>query len=100
MLSAFRQRLGLYVQFRAREREDLIAWQQRYKEVFGTESGALVLADICKRNYVFDSTYAVVGGSNLTELHEGQRRAALSILRFVDRDTKDLIQNDENTPNP
>jgi hypothetical protein len=97
MLNKFRELLANYSAHKVKERDDLLGWHQRYRAVFGTPDGQLVLADIMKKNFVFDA--AEVGNPSVSTLREGQRYAALSIFRFIERDPKELIEH-ENTTRP
>jgi hypothetical protein len=58
---------------------------EAYKSVFTTPEGEIVLAHLCKVNFVFTTTF-VKGDPYQTALHEGQRRLTLSILRQLNVD--------------
>lgn len=58
---------------------------QDYRHVFESDAGQRVLADICRRNYVVQSTFAV-GSADVTAFQEGRRRAALEIIETINRD--------------
>ena len=60
-----------------------------YRALFSTPDGKLVLEHLCKSAFVYDSTY-VAGDSHETAHREGQRRIILSILRFCDKDPKEI----------
>lgn len=65
-----------------------------YRAVFDTPQGQRVLSDICKHSFVFDSTF-VRGDSHETSLNEGARRLALSILRILRKDMRELMKLNE-----
>lgn len=94
MLKRFRELLVKLKRPRG-EIDPPLAWHQRYKEVFSTPNGELVLAHILKNNFVFDSDFTSNPQSDAHK--EGRRYAALSIFRLIERDPKELIQH-ENTP--
>ena len=58
---------------------------EQYQGVFGTADGQEVLGHILKEAHVFDSTF-VRGDIHETMLREGERRLALSILRYFSKD--------------
>ena len=58
----------------------------KYREVFNTPVGRDVLTHICKSADVFTTTF-VAGDPYRTALHEGQRRLALAILKQLNIDT-------------
>ena len=66
-----------------------------YRAVFSTPDGERVLQHLCKSAFIHDSTY-VQGDSHETVHREGQRRLGLSILRFIDKDPKDIQAMMEN----
>lgn len=70
-----------------KERIDLHA---AYVRVFSTEDGQKVLSHIAKHGFVTQSTF-VAGDPQQTAMNEGMRRMALSIMKFVHRDHKQLI---------
>lgn len=97
MLEAFLKMLGTGQKNKVQEQKDLVNKLQRYKAVFGSPDGELVLADILKNNFVFDAIE--VGNPNITAFREGQRYAALSIFRAVHKDQNEILkQKDETTP--
>jgi len=61
--------------------------QDAYRAVFDETNpqSQIVLADLCKRGFVFDSTF-VRGDAHETSLNEGARRLILSVIRFIHRD--------------
>ena len=62
-----------------------------YRAVFSTADGERVLEHLCKIAFIHDSTY--VQGDPYESAHrEGQRRLILSILRFCDRDPREIMQ--------
>lgn len=63
--------------------------QEAYKTVFDSPDGEIVMAHLCKVNFVFSTTF-VKGDPYQTALHEGQRRLALSILRQLNVDYSKL----------
>lgn len=63
-----------------------------YQEVFGTEQGKLVLADICGRARLF-SKYPVKDSPEFElPYYEGQRVFALDILAKVNYDLNKLLE--------
>lgn len=72
------------------EKLDILKMHEVYQSVFDGPEGREVLRHICKRGHVFDSTH-VVGDSHLSALREGERRLALSILKYVNKDHASLI---------
>lgn len=95
MISRIKKLLGLAKGNRIREANDLVQLHRQYCAVFGTEDGQAVLADICKRNFVFDSAFSM----NPQELasNEGRRYAVLSILRFLEKNENELNKSNETT---
>ncbi|HRI37090.1 MAG TPA: hypothetical protein PLO50_00885 [Nitrospira sp.] len=71
---------------------------EKYVSVFGTSDGQEVLEHILRNAYVFDSTF-VRGDVYETMLREGERRLALSILRFFSKDHGVLQKMAENIYN-
>ena len=57
-------------------------WPSLYKEVFGTNSGKLVLADMMKRFGVFRNSYRH-DDPHGTSYCEGQRSVVLDLLRHM-----------------
>jgi hypothetical protein len=68
-------------QNRRRERALLI---EDYQEVFRTQAGQRVLADILRRNRVIDDTFDPA--PTVAAYHEGRRRAALEIVELINDD--------------
>lgn len=64
---------------------DRVRLHEKYVATFSTPEGKEVLSHILKIGHVFATTF-VRGDINETMLKEGERRLALSILRFVSRD--------------
>ncbi len=60
-----------------------------YKAVFDTKDGERVLEHLCHVAYVNTPSY-VTGDSHETAHREGMRRIVLSILRFLQRDPRDV----------
>ena len=56
-----------------------------YRHVFDGDAGKRVLADICRRNHVAQSSFAP-GAPDVTAFQEGRRRAALEIIEAINRD--------------
>jgi hypothetical protein len=63
--------------------------QADYKSVFETTEGQEVLRHICQEAFMFRSTF-VAGDPYQSALNEGTRRLALSILREVIKDPREL----------
>lgn len=74
-----------------RERIDIHA---SYVRVFDSPDGERVLRHILRSGYAFNTTF-VRGDPQETMLNEGSRRLALSILKFVKRDHKELVSQVE-----
>ena len=53
-----------------------------YRITFGTEQGQRVLADICRRCAVMQTSF-VAGQSDVTAYQEGRRRVALEIIEAI-----------------
>lgn len=68
-----------------------IKLQECYRQVFDGPQGRIVLKHICRQGFVFHSTF-VAGDPSQTALNEGQRRLALSILRFINLDQEKLVR--------
>ena len=62
-----------------------------YHDVFTSPQGKMVLKHILTEGYMFKSTF-VAKDSHETALNEGSRRLALSILRAVNYDSRELEQ--------
>lgn len=58
------------------------ALRQAYYEIFKSDKGQLVLADILRRGSVDQSTFTA-GDPHLTSFKEGQRRLSLEILNMA-----------------
>jgi hypothetical protein len=82
--------------WRIKEPQDKLDIHGKYREVFGTASGEVVLADICKRNFVFSSAFHP--NPHESAHNEGRRVAALSILLFVNKDQNELIHETDTKP--
>ena len=64
---------------------------QAYRDVFDSPSGQLVLAHLAKHNFVLSPAF-VSGDPFQSALHEGQRRAVLSIMKFIGVDSHKILQ--------
>lgn len=64
---------------------------EHYQDVFSSPSGEQVLIHICKVGHVFQTTH-VKGDPNETAINEGKRILALSILKFVKKDHKAVLE--------
>lgn len=71
-----------------RDRLNLIG---AYQRVFDTPDGKVVLAHLMREGFVVKSTF-VAGDSHQTAMNEGSRRLVLSILRIVNKDQKQLLE--------
>jgi hypothetical protein len=67
---------------------------QAYQSVFNTPDGQVVLKHILRIGKVTTPTF-VAGDPHMTSFNEGQRRLALSILRFVRKNHDELLQEIE-----
>ena len=56
--------------------------KRAYYELFRSDSGQIVLADIMRQGHLDQSTY-VIGDPHETSFREGKRRLALEILNMV-----------------
>lgn len=65
-----------------------------YVRVFESPDGQVVLKHICKVGHISESTF-VKGDPHESALREGERRLALSILKFVNRDHEQLVKQIE-----
>ena len=70
------------------------ALKRKYSAVFGSPEGRDVLLDLCKRAGVF-KTSVVAGSQQLTNVNEGKRWLALSILGFLNKDEHDMLKTIE-----
>tara|TARA_R100001086_G_scaffold240680_1_gene167032 strand:- start:12324 stop:12581 length:258 start_codon:yes stop_codon:yes gene_type:complete len=61
-----------------------------YKEVFHTEAGRRVLADICKSAHIANSTYDQHVDPQMTFIREGERRTVLRILHTLKMKPSDI----------
>ena len=59
--------------------------------VFSTDDGKVVLAQICKENFIFDTTF-VKGDPQQTALNEGRRQVAIGLLKFVNKNPDTLLK--------
>ncbi len=76
----------------------IVELHDSYKRVFSTPDGERVLEHLCKVSFVFDTSY-VAGDPHETAHREGQRRLVLSILRFIERDPRELLKRLEGNEN-
>lgn len=78
-----------------RSKQDVV---EAYNRVFNSVDGQIVLMHILKNSYVLTSTF-VRGDPHETALNEGQRRLALSIMRYANMDVNKLIEMAEELQN-
>jgi hypothetical protein len=71
-----------------RSKQDVV---EAYNRVFNSVDGQIVLMHIIKNSYVLTSTF-VRGDPHETALNEGQRRLALSIMRYANMDANKLSE--------
>lgn len=71
-----------------RSKQDVV---EAYNRVFNSVDGQIVLMHIIKNSYVLAPTF-VRGDPHETALNEGQRRLALSIMRFANMDVNKLVE--------
>jgi hypothetical protein len=76
----------------------IVELHDSYKKVFSSPDGERVLEHLCRVGFVFDTSY-VSGDPHETAHREGQRRLVLSILRFIERDPRELLQRLEGNTN-
>lgn len=60
-----------------------------YREVFGSEAGKIVLADLSKNCHVMKSTY---NGDGHTAFREGQRSVMLRILQIMEMNEHEIMK--------
>jgi hypothetical protein len=60
-----------------------------YRAIFGTKDGERVLEHLCHVAYMTTPSY-VTGDSHETAHREGMRRIVLSILRFIEKDPREI----------
>jgi len=65
-----------------------------YVRVFNTDDGKFVLAHLMKEGFVLDTTF-VPGDTHRTAMNEGSRRLVLSILKYVNKDHKEIVNQIE-----
>lgn len=70
------------------EREKIKLLSKAYKDIFGGESGKLVLEDIKDRAFMNTSTWA--GNADATLINEGTRLLALHIKTMIEFDPEQL----------
>lgn len=57
-----------------------------YQRLFATEDGRIVLEDLCKRNYIFDTAVKRNADRDDILINEGKRSAILFILGVLNAD--------------
>ena len=62
--------------------------------VFSTPDGKTVLAQLCKENFIFDSTL-VKGDPQQTAFNEGRRMVAVRLLKFVNTNPDTVLKQIE-----
>jgi len=65
----------------------------KYKEVFETEAGQIVLMDLAKRFHMFSSTFKPGVPTEELLLKEGQRTVAMHIFAAAEVDPNQLLSN-------
>ncbi len=70
------------------ERDKLKLLSKAYKDIFGGESGKLVLEDIKDRGFIKTTTWG--GNTDATVLNEGTRLLALHIITMIELDPEQL----------
>ncbi len=80
------------------KRPNIVELNDSYKRVFSSPDGERVLEHLCRVGFVFDTSY-VSGDPHETAHREGQRRLVLSILRFLERDPRELLKRLEGNEN-
>ncbi len=60
-----------------------------YENVFGTEDGKRVLADLCTRNFIF-SPVMVAGDPYYTHFNDGRRSVVADLLVYLNVSVADL----------
>lgn len=77
----------------SRTKVNVEQYKSLYQDVFGTASGKLVLADMCKKFHMMGPTRAKDDQPGDIEFREGQRNVMLFILAQVDCDLDQLRNN-------
>lgn len=62
-----------------------------YRQVFATDAGGRVLADILARCGVMQSSYTI-GDTHETAFREGRRRVGLELIEMINSDPEALIK--------
>jgi ribosomal protein S8 len=65
-----------------------------YVRLFNTDDGKVVLRHLMKQGFITDTTF-VAGDPHQTAMNEGSRRLVLSILKYVNRDHKNIVNQIE-----
>lgn len=65
-----------------------------YVRCFNTPDGRAVLSHLMRTGFVFTSTH-VPGDPHQSSMNEGTRRMVLSILKYVNKDHKELVNQVE-----
>ncbi len=64
-------------------------WQSDYRTVFDSPQGRKVLADLCQRHFVFNSTH-IPNDPYTSAFQDGRRSVVVDILRYVKIDLETL----------
>ena len=88
----FLKLLDIAKRWQVKEPKDRADLHEQYRQTFGTDAGKVVLADICKRNFVFGSAFHP--NAHEAAHNEGRRFLALSILTFVNKHPDEVTHDD------
>ena len=64
-----------------------------YKDLFATENGKIVLADLIKEGFIFRNTFN--GNKDSMLFNEGKRNIVLYITSIINTDLKQLLETIE-----
>jgi len=68
--------------------------REDYLAVFDNPQGKRVLKHLCRVGYVDKSTF-VSGDPHQTSLNEGMRRIVLSILKLINTEPQEILEEEE-----
>lgn len=63
--------------------------QADYRKVFNSPEGAKVLADLCQRHFIFNTTH-VPGDSVASAFQEGRRSVVMDLIKYLKIDLESL----------
>jgi hypothetical protein len=95
VIKKWRDMVDWWKRHHVKDNDEFIALHHKYKDVFGTPDGMDVLADLCKRNHVFDNTVFAPGDPGTTQFKEGRREAVMRILTFMENDPEEAFKRQQ-----